>query len=135
MLVSRTRTATFSRLLSRAQFTATTRYTLSYICGHGLTYIYTKREEGPSGERKERRSRSITGGVETHFERNRRTTTCSPKLVSTHLPHSVTICTRVSGDARCTCVQHVMRFCENENDHDPHNSVLEKFASGLSQFC
>jgi len=54
--VSRTRPIadTLSRLFSRTQFTTATRYTLSYIRGRGLTYIYTRREEvpeGPSGDK------------------------------------------------------------------------------------
>lgn len=123
---------TFSFLLSHAQLTTATRYTLSYICGCSLTFIYTRREEIPEEPSGDKIKIAVPPEVlsEEHSKRNR--TYDVRNWWAYPSPHARSTCTRQMMPTTC---KRIMRFCEQERPWPTQPLVLEKFAFELSRSC
>lgn len=124
----------FPCFLFHAQLTSATGHTLSYICGRGLTYIYTGREEVPEGEGGDKMKKFMgTIGRVTIGEALRKEP--NGEIWWAHIPRRVfRIHVYSTDDVPCTyIVDACYAFLMNGNDRDPHTApILEKFASGLS---
>lgn len=119
---------TLSFLLSHAQLTTATRYTLSYICSRGLTRIYTRREEipeEPSGD--EIKIAGTTGGTLGRTLEKKPNVRWRTKRAGRHTPrlilHTSYLIPGVYVLARwCPLHGSVYRVSVNKDGRDPHNS-------------